>query len=298
MKEKKYGIIVSIVTMLTMLLIIVLMCCCGKKENECGIILNIIIGVLGSSIVTLIISVSDYLISKKETLEDYFDEVYKVIVAFNKIKYVPIDDRMIESMKLETNMQLFKMFDESNVNMDEILNYYDQNHYFDMHLEELTIDEKKQIILNKANEDISKIIKAMNSYLLLEDVNYEVVENAYRKISFFTDKPKMCRKVNNYRIWLYETFHEKLRSMLRSVHMENLHFIQYENHESNNLYVVATKIRELNNIFFETKCEKGILTIYPKFYYDMLDDLEEFRTKIYKCEKKERMKPPIYTKVI
>ena len=75
MKGKKYGIIVSVITMAIAFAIILLICCSDK--NKCEVLLNIIIGVLGSSVVTLIISVSDYIVAKREALEDYYNQVYK-----------------------------------------------------------------------------------------------------------------------------------------------------------------------------------------------------------------------------
>ena len=80
MKGKKYGIIVSVITMIISLVLILLFNWCDKEKYE--LLLNIIIGVLGSSVVTLIISFSDYIVAKREALEEYFSQVYKIILAF------------------------------------------------------------------------------------------------------------------------------------------------------------------------------------------------------------------------
>lgn len=266
-------------------------------EGKYATLLNVFIGVLGSSVVTLVISIADYIVAKRDALEDYFNQIYKIIVAFNKIKYIDIDERVYESAKYKNGVYMEKLFDAKRTDMDEILEYYTKQHYFDMHPQDLTIDEKKEIISVQVDKDISKILKAMKSYLTFEDISYEDVENAYRRISFFTDAPKWSGKLNKYRVWLYETFHENLRNMIRIIRLENYHFKLYEEQEANNLLVITRKIDELNERFFVKKEEKGIITVFSAYFNDMMDNLEEFRSRIYKCEKKMRMRAPIYTKI-
>lgn len=294
MKGKKYGIIVSVITMIITFILILMINWCNKDKYE--LLSNILIGILGSSVVTLIISISDYVVAKRVALEDYYNEVYKVMAAFSKIQYTHISERVIVSAKFRAEVELQKIFGKESFDMDEIMDYYNKHHYFDVYLDELTDDEKNQIILEQVNDDVVKIIKAMNSYLQFDDVSYEGVENAYRRISFLIDKSKWSYgREKAYRIWLYQNFHERLRKMLNTIYLENNHFNLYKNQDENNILVIAEKIKDLNDKLFEIKREKGVVTVYFVFFDDMMDSLEEFKSRIYKCEKGTRMKVPVFT---
>lgn len=300
MKGKKYGIVVSVITMIISLVLILLIN--AHDANKYALLSNILIGILGSSVVTLIISISDYIVAKRESLEDYFDELYKVIIAFNKIKYVHLSERLVESAKFKTGIELQKNFDNESSDMSEIVEYYEKHHHFDLYPDELTDEQKNQIILHKINKDIAKIIKSMNSYLQFDNVSYERVENAYRRISFLTDKPRwICGKENSYRIWLYTTFHKKLRDMINDIRLANYHFNLFKNQEANNLLIIVKQLEQLNNKLFDVKTERGVETLSVKVYFsffdDMMDNLEDFRSRIYKCEKGSRMRTPIFTQI-
>ena len=152
MKGKKYGIIVSVITMIISLVLILLFNWCDKEKYE--LLLNIIIGVLGSSVVTLIISISDYIVAKREALEEYFSQVYKIIIAFGKIKYVHITDRVLESAKYKTECELKKCSGAKTLTMDSIMEYYAENNYWDNYCEKLSSEEKEQIILEQIEKTV------------------------------------------------------------------------------------------------------------------------------------------------
>ena len=174
MKGKKYGIIVSVITMIISLVLILLFNWCDKEKYE--LLLNIIIGVLGSSVVTLIISISDYIVAKREALEEYFSQVYKIIIAFGKIKYVHITDRVLESAKYKTECELKKCFGAKTSTMDSIMEYYDENNYWDNYCEKLSSEEKEQIILEQIEKEDMTYLTSARSIAILKQVNNNILE--------------------------------------------------------------------------------------------------------------------------
>ena len=298
MKGKKYGIIVSIITMVISLILILLANWCDKEKYE--LLSNIFYGVLGSSVVTLIISVSDYIVAKREALEDYCSQIYKTIVEFGKIKYVHITDKMYESAKYKTEYELKKCYGAEPPQMDSILEYYDKEKYWDNYCEKLSTEEKKQIILEQIEKDCNDIEKAMNYYLEIETLSYEAVENAFWRISFLFDKSeKHFNEEKHFRVWIYRNLHEKLRNMINTIRSENYYFKLYQDGESKNIFDVAQKIDSLNKKMFEIISEENedYITekVYAHFFNDMLNNLETFRARIYNCKEQKQMVAPVYT---
>ena len=298
MKGKKYGIIVSVITMIISLVLILLFNWCDKEKYE--LLLNIIIGVLGSSVVTLIISISDYIVAKREALEEYFSQVYKIIIAFGKIKYVHITDRVLESAKYKTECELKKCFGAKTSTMDSIMEYYDENNYWDNYCEKLSLEEKEQIILEQIEKDCADIEKAMNYYLDIDNLSYEAVENAFGRISFLFDKSEKHPNEEKYfRVWIYRNLHEKLRNMINTIRLENFHFKAYKEGENKNILVLAEKIDSLNKKMFEIISDESngysIKKVYAKFFNDAYGNLEKFRARIYNCEEQKHMVAPVYT---
>ena len=298
MKGKKYGIIVSVMIMIVSLILILLVNLCDREKYE--LLSNISIGVFGSSVVTLIISISDYIVAKREALEDYYSQAYKIIVAFGKIKYVRITDIALENIKYKTECELKKCFGAESPELEGILDYYDKNNYWDNNAEQLSTEEKSQIILEQIEKDCAKIEKAMDSYLEFENLSYEKVENAFGKLSFLYDKSKKHPDDEKYfRAWIYINLHDKLRNMIKTIRLENYHFKLYKEGESKNLFVAAQKIDELNKQLFEivndTNENFETKKVYAKFYNDMNYTIEKFRARIYDCQPQEQMIVPIET---
>lgn len=301
MKGKKYGIIVSVITMLIALVLILLV---NWRDNETYEVLsNILIGVLGSSIVTLIISISDYIVAKREALEDYYCQAGKIITAFGQIKYIHITEKMLESAKYKTTMNLSNLFDVEETEIENMLKYYEQIHYWDNFSEVPSNEVKIQLIKTETEKDCMEIIKGMNSYLQFEELSLQDVENAFGRISFLiNNSPKKFKDTKYFKVWLYINFFEKLMKMLYRIRIENNCFKAYKDRESSNLFVVAQKINELNEQLFEIKTETNeeYMTekVYAKFFDDMCETLEKFRTKIYGCDEKQQFIVPIYTREV
>lgn len=297
-KGKKYGIIVSAIIMIIALISTLLVNWCDKEKYE--LLSNIIIGVLGSSVVTLIVSFSDYIVAKRETLENYFSQVYKIIIAFGKIEYVHISDSVLESAKYKTESDLRKCLAANTPTMDGIMEFYDKNNYWDNYPVELSSEDKQQIISMQVEEDCDIIEKAMNNYLQIENLSYEAVENAFGRISFLFDKSKKHPYEEKYfKVWIYRNLHEKLRDMINKIRLQNRSFKEYQKGESKNIFVVAEGIDKLNKEFFEIISEEheeyDIKKVYAKSFNEMYSNLEKFRTKIYNCEEQTQMIAPVHT---
>lgn len=298
MKGKKYGIIVSVITMIVSLILILFVNLCDKDNYE--LFSNIFIGVFGSSVVTLIISISDYIVSKREALEDYYRQVYKIIVAFGKIKYVRITDISLENMKYKTECELKKCLGKQPPQMDDIIDYYDKNNYWDNYSENISTEGKSQIIIEQIEKDCANIGKALDSYLEFENLSYEKVENAFGRISFLFDKSEKHPDNEKYfRVWIYRNLHDKLRNMINTIRLENYHFKLYKEGDNKNLFVVTQKIDELNKQLFEivndTDDNSDVTKVYAKFYNDMNSTLEKFRARIYDCQPQKQRIAPIET---
>lgn len=291
MKGKKHGIIISIVVLIIATSFLVIF---AVKEIELGI--NISAGILTSSFVTLVISISDYLVEKRSTLENYYDEIGAILSAFNEIKYVHINEKTLESARYikSINFQRRTNIDNKSTKNDNdsiktLLEYYNKIQFWDKYMQSFSEKDKIEIILCEVDKDYKDIIKAMDTYLKIEKISYSNVEKAFGRIDFLFDISKLCpHNQKLFRVWIYENLHKKIRDMLNIVQMENYHIKKYKEGSSINLYTVAEKIKELNEKLFEIKfiTNNGYeeMNVYAKFLNDEENQLECFRAKIYNCE--------------
>lgn len=308
MKSKKYGFYCSIGILI--ISFILLWYC----KESCGVVHDILIGIFGSVVVTSIITISDYYIAKKEALEDYYFEAFKIIHAIYNIKYVHISDSVIKSAKYKVNMDLNSMLGKTKANMDEILKYYEDTHYFDNYPSELSESGKKKIILCNVNDDCKNILKAVESYIEFSSIDLGQLENAYGKLSFISEIFLETGDEKCLKYWVYNNLHIELRDLINTIRETSYHFKSFVEGENKNVEVIANKVKALNKKLFKIEANKNnknnednneekeedrgseqICEVYAEFYNNIRVTLESFRSKIYNCEPNKIMIAPIYT---
>lgn len=296
MKGKKYGIIVSIIILIISSLSLFVFTKCENCLGE-----NISLGILSSSFVTLIISISDYLVEKRNTLEYYYDEISEILVAFNKIKYVDINEKVFRSAKYITQInfrQSLAITDDEP--LKELMKYYEELNFWSENDNAFSENKKEEIILTEVEKDCEQINLAMNSYLEMEGIRYSNVEKAYGRIDFLFDLSKIFpNSKKNYRSWIYYNLHKKIRDMVDIIESENYHFKLYKEKRADNLNIVVEKIQKLNEKLFEKEIETNgnyeTINVYPKFLVEEINRLEHFRSRIYKCKEEKEEKYVIYS---
>lgn len=214
MKSKKYGIYVSGILSIISLIILLIFFRSDSMAHD------IFLGIWCSALVTLFISISDYFVAKREALEDYYCEAYKIIHMFYTIKYSHISDVQIESAKYLNRVDFFG---EENT-MNEILKYYEDNNIFSNYPIKPSESEKKNIILSKVEDDRKAFLKAIKSYMCFDSVDLGQLNNAYGKLSFLTEPFIKPENPKSFKHYIYYDLHKKLTDMVYTIKKTNIHF--------------------------------------------------------------------------
>lgn len=293
MREKTRVIWISLLFVIVSTFFII---CLNPTSDECDVIMNIAIGVLGSSLVTLFISISEYLTLKKEALKNLYLEFFKVINSLKRIKYVSLNDRAMESAIFDTCRKnvAVKMRD-----IEDLVDYYEMNHLLGEGIYE-TFKDKKAHVMYMVDNDCTAIIKSMKSYLKIENISYENVTLALSNIAFFTDPIfKLFHRVTPFRLWINQNLYYKTKNILDNIHRINVgFFIPYDENEAKNTYVVAQQIDELQKSIFSSSTDimgdNKVEKVYNRAFEELYSSLEDLRVKIYGGKADKSSSLPVY----
>ena len=237
--------------------------------NRSELLFTIFSGLFASTVVTMIIYVTEYSVVKKQCLERYW-------IAAN------------EEVQLISNIKIFTYDNDTSELQKRLMDCFN--------------DDQKILWLHadfdgKIDPDIAEVkknaIEVMKSYITVADHRLSDLENAYGDIFFVLPYPG-----NQKRKWIYENIHKPLRDLHNEIVGECYHFKSYLNGEQHNLAVMIDKILKLQKKIFRTEYKKNDIDGSGKFlfqnYYNEVADhfsniLEDFRSKaVYHCEREEQ----------
>ena len=252
--------------------------------NLTNFIKDIMLGIFCSSIVTVFFYISAYKVERKKVLEQYWNEVRKILIELKKIDYMDIKFEpqvFIKFMNEQRNKVWLKQFykqslmgipekEFENTNLiknkitednDEILKAISKDS------REKYLDEKIETIYNETTDKIDKIVHQYLKYLEHSTDNLNFILG---DIEFFTGD-KNYKKV-------YELF-ERIYSLNIKIQESARHFRYYIDGEGNKAFVLS-EILKLQKDIFEVKETVDSKIIYSKFIDNMEIKLEEFRANI------------------
>lgn len=290
MKSKAIGTLVSTFIIIVSTFLIIFF-------NESPTAINIGIGVLGSGVVSFVMTFSEYFVEKRFVQERYCSAVYKILVRINKITYMPINEetRLIVEYNYErqSNKALSGLETIPHTTaFQKLCDYYNEEESIDWGVF-IPNDKRTQVIIDARLQVIkTNIENVMKSYISIESVSLEEMENAYGELFFISDlfKLKKYRKITE----IYLAIHEKIREMYNSIILENYHFNLYFSAENGNLPIMVSKIEQCNNkLFWVEKLNDSDSAVWAKWFNELFDTLEDFRCDIYGDKHKKRNHQPI-----
>lgn len=252
--------------------------------NLTTFIKDIMIGIFCSSIVTVFFYISTYKVERKKVLEQYWNEVRRILIELKKIDYMNIDFEpqvFIEFINEQRNKVWLKQYykrssmkvpekEFENTNLikykitednDEILKAISKDS------REKYLDEKIETIYNETTDKIDKIV---NQYLKYLEHSTDSLNFILGDIEFFTgDK--------NYKK-AYELF-ERIYSLNIRIQESARHFRYYIDGKGNKAFVLS-EILKLQKDIFEVEETEYSKIIYREFIDNMEIKLEKFRANI------------------
>lgn len=247
--------------------------------------LNLFIGIFSSSIVTLLISIPNYIVARKQLLEKYWEETRRLIISIYNIEYFDIEFNKEDFIGYinEINNNLWKEeFNNCAKNKIKI-----DDEYKNKLLEYLSIkhcDLKKklsrdgfEIYLNQELEkETNEVLKNMNKILY----QYKKIdEESTIDLDFMLGDTEFISGKKFYKE-MHKNLYEPIYNLLSSIREEIYHFNLYLNNEGNKAIVLEKILNLQNKIFTVEESEEGI-TVFNSFNDKMHSNLELFRAKIY-----------------
>lgn len=252
-------------------------------NNFTGFMKDIILGIFCSSVVTVFFYSSAYKVERKKLLEQYWNEVRRLLIELRKIEYLNteyepnlligfINEKsklwIKEYYKLRGKELPQKEINNTNLIKNEIRKK--DPDFFDKISEQAGkdyLDEKVDKIYNKTLKDMNKRVDQYLNYLncRIDNLNFILGD-----MEFFTGK-------NNY-IKAYDLF-KSIYDLRIKIQEAARHFRYYKDGEGSKA-VVLSEIIELQKSIFRAEENKNTKIIYSKFCDMMELKLEEFRANI------------------
>jgi len=232
---------------------------------------DIPLAIFGSAILGFIISMIQYYSEKRKCMENFYIESLSILNDISKFKYLwlPYNKEKISNClqyEYPKDMSTDKTSAKENL-MRDIIN----NHQYVPNK-----DAKYAETIENIGSDMDE---CMNIYINFSKVELRQLHDSFGGLDFiFANK--------SIRNTAYETIYSNITDTYNFVSEKAWHFTQYFNATNGNKAMMLNNLLEMNNEFFtnnkgKIKCNwKDI--IYRKKHYDISQELEKFRCKIYR----------------
>ena len=223
-------------------------------SNLTTFIKDIMLGIFCSSIVTVFFYISAYKVERKKVLEQYWNEVRRILIELRKIDYMNINfepNVFIKFMNEQRNKVWLnqwykgnsmeipeKEFENTNLIKKKILEDEDEFlRKISMDSREKYLDEKIETIYNRTTDRINKII---NQYL-------KYLENSTDNLNFILGDIEFFTGEKNYKK-VYELF-ERIYNLNIKIQESARHFRYYNDGEGNKAFVLSEILKLQKDIF-------------------------------------------------
>lgn len=259
-------------------------------------ICNITLGILTGAIVSAILSFSEYLILRREAIENYYSLCNQFLKNFHGLKYLHIDpSELLENyyQEIENNQRIksgkrLKSGENEIISHDaknKLMDWIWENGYKDRFSVSISEEERKKELKKELKKRViqyeDEMDCVMQQYIEIAKLQYDDIERAYREFAFFTfDIKKM----------IYEPIQEKQREMLKYIRINSNLFVEYYNGDYGiNRIQIMQQIYWIQNTLYDTYKMPACDEVYVKFCYDVTCSLEELLKFI--CKKKYKDLP-------
>lgn len=260
-------------------------------------ILNLFIGIFSSSIVTLLISIPNYIIAKRQLLEKYWEETRRLITSIYNIKYLYIEFNKEDFIGYinEINRNLWKEeFNKHAKNKIKIDFEYKNRLLEYLAIKHCDLKEKLskngfEVYLNEELEkSTSEILKKMDKIIY----QYKKCdEESTIGLNFMLGDTEFISGKSFYKE-IHMNLYEPIYKLLSDIREEIFHFNLHLNNEGNKA-IVLEKVLDLQNKIFTVDETEESVTVFNSFNDKMHHNLELFRSKIYNVKPNQNETHPV-----
>ena len=250
---------------------------------HCLLLKDIAFSIIGSALVSLFISLTDYFAVKRETLEEAYlsalkfnDLIFDINYLYFKDEYTLLIKYNSEKRKNSHLKQFGQPVEDSEYT--KIVAFY--------RIENLSESEKLLFLQQKENDFKNNINKIAISVRAAIEYGTDNLSHAYGKMYYLFD----CCKAKQQSF--YQKIYQPLFELDCFLNDINYSFDQYYKYKESNYPMATDAIKKLNDRLFEVSENKDIepanLLVYKKFYSEMRNKIERLRVSI---NNKEEFEP-------
>lgn len=252
-------------------------------------------GAFTSSMVTLLISVSEYRVEKRTALENFADANIHFCASFYNLKYLNINIPMelLQGYYAEQRSfpRIYNPDEQSSISENEtkIKAWIWNNAREDIKEQFSTDEDKKEYldndfkrIIQKYDEEIKDVMK---QYITLSDkINKRELNSAIGKIDFLFGN-KYRKEV------LHERMYARNSETISKLKNATYYFKDYYNTTNGDKSIILDFIQQIQNYLFSVEEKDRYRTVYNQYLFEMNCEIDNLLRRLY-GKRKYHEKPP------
>lgn len=303
-RSLKLSIVLGVFFIISTIILSILSLKCSNEVID--IILNISIGLLGSTMVALLLNIPAYDVSKSQLLERFWHESRRLISRFSKIDYLfneYNEENIVKYINALNNKKWTEVYNqltpENKIDCKE--KQYKKLLVDEYILNNPDLESKisKSGLKTFANEQVDKYIEKFRKKAEIVFKQYiNLAKESTKEMNFMLGDMQFLSGNKPYEK-IHKKMYQPLFDMLDKIKEQSYHFNLYlEGH--GNEAVCIEKLFELQKQLFKLKIEENETvknyTVMGTFNDNMLINLEEFRADMYNIEPEKQNIHPILFK--
>lgn len=279
MKSKVVATYLSLFFTTLSVALIVISYCQNYKLLE-----NIGFSILGSALISLVISLSEYFAIKRETMEAAYLAASRFNTLISNIKYLHLGDKEKVLIKYISEKKQNEKWaplglPQSHESYDAIVAFYSLNGCSDTDI--LQFLQKEEESFKARIRDVAQSVS------LAAECGSDDLSHSFGRVKYLCD----CFKIKSHRKAqiFYDRVYKPLYDMDLFLHEINGAFQRYYEYKEDNIAMTIAPINKLNDRLFEVTENESLheIRVCSSFYSEMRNRVEEFRCSIYRHEKFE-----------
>lgn len=285
MKAKKW---LTIITLCVSIFSLSVACIIGKDSNCLSY--DVSMALLGSAVLGFIMSLTEYYVEKRKAMEEFWLQSNKTLKELRKIKYLELDapvelikDALLEEQANDRKAKFTLLIDDSGIThkaKSTLISWFEENIPMSFNEDSDIESELEKYYSASIKTYKDTFLRCMRSYQDAASIDLGLIDNAYGNLDFIISN-------HSIREYAYNDIFDKMRKFVYQFR-EEAYYFNLLNDGKGNFAVCASKVVDLNKLFFATKDVEAHdyvnTLVYQTAFDEIESELEKFRCKIYKAK--------------
>ena len=227
---------------------------------------------------------------KRKAMEEFWLQSNKTLKELRKIKYLELDapvelikDALLEEQANDRKAKFTLLIDDSGIThkaKSTLISWFEENIPMSFNEDSDVEAELEKYYSASIKTYKDTFLRCMRSYQDAASIDLGLIDNAYGNLDFIISN-------HSIREYAYNDIFDKMRKFVYQFR-EEAYYFNLLNDGKGNFAVCASKVVDLNKLFFATKDVEAHdyvnTLVYQTAFDEIESELEKFRCKIYKAK--------------